>query len=72
MTFTADTPLPDTQCTPFAPADDNMLEGTHDLEVMIDSAALPPGITTIAPDSLTVTITDDEAECKILEIHSLL
>lgn len=61
--FIARTRIPDTQCWPFAPVDDNILEGTRNLMVMINSTALPPFVTAIAPDSLNVTITDDE--CKI-------
>lgn len=65
VTFVGGTELPDTQCTLFGPMDDDTLEGTHDLAVTIDSSALPPSVNAADPDSLTVTITDDEADCKI-------
>ena len=66
MTFTANTPLPDTQCRLFGPANDDMLEGDHGLNLVIDSP-LPSMVTPIAPVFLTVTIQDDEAAsgCKI-------
>ena len=43
-----------------------MLEGDHDLDLVIGSP-LPSMVTAIAPVSLTVTIQDDEAAsgCKI-------
>lgn len=66
MTFTASTLLPDTQCKLFAPADDNQLEGNHDLQVVI-GGPLPPLVAAIPPTSLVVVIEDDEAGpgCKI-------
>ena len=66
VTFVALTELPDTQCVRFAPMDDNTLEGTHDLELMINSTAFLPLVNVGDPDSLSVIITDDEAECKMI------
>lgn len=66
VTFAANTTLPHTQCKNFMTQNDNILEGTHDLAVMINDTALPPSLSAETPVSLTVIITDDEGECKIL------
>lgn len=72
VTFVGITELPDTQCILFGPTDDNTLEGTHDLAVTINSAALQPSINVADPDFLTVTIMDDEADCKIKNMPPIL
>ena len=72
VTFTANTTMPHTQCKNFTAQDDNILEGTHDLAVMIDDTALPPSLSVETPVSLTVIITDNEGEYRYYILSALV
>ena len=46
-------------CRNFNPVDDLVLEGTHSLTLMISAISVPT-VTSIIPNSIVLTITDNE------------
>ena len=63
MTFTAPLNIapgsPSQVCRNFNSVDDLVLEGTHSLTLMISAISVPT-VTSITPNSIVLTITDNE------------
>ena len=64
MNFTApanisSTSTPSQECRLFAPVDDFLLEGTHSLTLIISGTSVPTA-TIGTPNSIVLTITDNE------------